>query len=657
MSAILAIVGPRRDSRVGEHILRGVLAVLGGRGVSHASAWRGEGCTLAVARHPWERQSPDADEATVVEDDECVAAADATLYYRADLRRKLARAGVAPVADDASSLILAAYRAWGDRCAAELEGDFAFVVYDRRRRRVCCGRDLVGSRPLFFTELADGTTIIASSIAALLAHPSCHGSIDRLAIGLDAAALAFSVGELTCRKGVRRLGAGSLLTLDAGGEARVARFWQPRVTKSAAGFDEASEELLALLTAATRERASLTEPTAMWLSGGWDSTAIFAAAHAGRDEARGAAPMHPVSLSHPADDCGYEDDKITATAERWGARVSWVQAREFSMLDPLLKDAAGRDEPVDHLFAALNRALANRSRAIGARVALDGYGGDFLFNSSNVYLADLVAELRFGRLAREWLSMRTRGYGLRHLFRYAFQAHLSAWQLEAIGRLRGGRRPATPYQRGVPFWIAREFAERNELAARAREGGALGGAASTQADRELEWFVTQPFYGRSRAMNRAVAEAGGVELRAPLLDQRLLDFAFSRPATERTSMGQGKRLLRHAMRGLLPESVLAPRPYKTGNLNGYFKASFLAREGIVRAMVSEPLMLEELGIIDGRKYRNAVDFFFRQQCDAPFRLELTQTLMCEQWLRSMAGSSRATTNVERTQHVKQVAHA
>ena len=66
-------------------------------------------------------------------------------------------------------------------------------------------------------------------------------------------------------------------------------------------------------------------------------------------------------------------------------------------------------------------------------------------------------------------------------------------------------------------------------------------------------------------------------------------------------------------------------------------------------------MLEEMGIIDGGKYRGAVDFFFRQRCEVPFRLELTQTLMCEQWLRSTAESSRASTNVEGARHVRQVA--
>ncbi|NUO62045.1 MAG: hypothetical protein HOQ11_02685 [Gemmatimonadaceae bacterium] len=654
MSAILAIIGPRRDSLFGEHALRGMLPALGGRGESCASVWRGEGCTLAVARHPWERHASAADGEVVAEQQECLVVADASLYYRADLRRTLARAGVVTTADDASQLILAAYRAWGDDCAARLEGDFAFALYDRRRRRLLCGRDFVGSRPLFYAELPDGAVVVGSAIGTLLEHPSCDRSLDRVAIGLDAAALAFSVGELTCRKGVRRVAAGACLTAEAGGSARVVKFWRPRVVKSRVPFDDASEELLALLSAATRERMSVTAPTAMWLSGGWDSTAIFAAAHGGSALPAGVA-LEPVSLSHPADDCGYEDDKISATAERWGARISWVKARELAMLDTLLAGAGDRDEPVDHLFTALNRELANRSKAIGARIALDGYGGDFLFNSSNVYLADLVTELRFGRLAREWWSMKGRGYGLRHLFRYAIQPHLGAWQMEALVRLRGGRRPATPYQRSIPFWIAREFAVRGDLATRAREGGALGGTAPTQADRELEWFVTQPFYARSRAMNRAVAARGGVELRAPLLDQRLVEFAMSRPATERTSMGQGKRLLRRAMRGLLPESVLAPRPYKTGNLNGYFTASFLAREQTVRAMVSEPLMLEEIGIIDGRKYRGAVDHFFRQRCDAPFRLELTQTLMCEQWLRSTAESSRAPRNVEGTQETRQLA--
>jgi len=656
MSAILAIVGPTPASRVGEHAPKRMLAGLGAHGASRTGVWHGEGCTLAVARYPWELHADLSGDVLVATDGDCVAVADASLYYRDDLARSLSHAGVRPVRDDASHLILAAYRAWGDACAERLEGDFAFVVYDGRRRRVFGARDFVGSRPLFAAELPDGTKVIASSIAAIMEHPACDGSLDPLALALDAAGLAFSVGAMTCRKHIQRVGAATTVTASVGGALGGERFWTPRAVKSRLPFEEAGERLLELLGDATLERLGGTEPTAMWLSGGWDSTAIFAAGHA-RGTARGRrVTLHPVSLSHPADDCGHEDDKIAATAERWGTTVSWVSARELPMLDTLLDDAGRRDEPIDHLFGALNGELASRSRAAGARIAFDGYGGDFLFNSSSVFLADLVSELRFGRLAREWASMRGRGFSLRHLLRYAVQPHLGSGALELIARLRGGRYPGSPYQRSVPFWIDRDFAARNALMDRARVAGTLSNDAPTHADRELAWFVTQPFYARSRAMNQGVASRGGVELRAPLMDRRLLDFALSRPATERTSMGQGKRLLRHAMHGLLPESVLAPRPYKTGNLNGYFKASFVAREAAVRAMVQRPLLLEQLGIIDGRRYRNAVDFFFRQQCEVPFRLEVTQTLLCEQWLRSAVDGARAAGPMME-QHVRHVAYA
>src|SRR2546430_2264707 len=151
-----------------------MLSALRARGGDSSSVWEDEGVCLGVSRYEWERDARFSGDAMVVRDGELVIVADASLYYRADLLAMLAASGLAPQmpAPTPSHLILAAYRAWGASCLQHLEGDFAFILWDAQNRRVCCGRDFAGSRPLFYADL-NGTLLVASSVGALQMHPLC----------------------------------------------------------------------------------------------------------------------------------------------------------------------------------------------------------------------------------------------------------------------------------------------------------------------------------------------------------------------------------------------------------------------------------------------------------------------------------------------------
>src|SRR5690242_19500636 len=118
--------------------------------------WRGAGALLAVARHPWEMALSFSGDALVLVEDDLAVAADASVYYCDDLRAALARAHVGVTGPSASHLILAAYRAWGADCAAHLEGDFAFVVWDAKSRTVVAARDFSGKRTLYYSSQSHG---------------------------------------------------------------------------------------------------------------------------------------------------------------------------------------------------------------------------------------------------------------------------------------------------------------------------------------------------------------------------------------------------------------------------------------------------------------------------------------------------------------------
>src|SRR5689334_129304 len=142
MSGFVAIVDPSHQLTREPDLTR-MLAALSSRGDRVERSREGES-VLAVARFSWELADEFSGPALIVHDDDISVGADATIYHRADLLQRLAASNVRPRGRTAAHLIAAAYRAWGTDCTQYLEGDFAFVVLDRKSRRTFAARDFMG---------------------------------------------------------------------------------------------------------------------------------------------------------------------------------------------------------------------------------------------------------------------------------------------------------------------------------------------------------------------------------------------------------------------------------------------------------------------------------------------------------------------------------
>lgn len=605
------------------------------RGGDEEATWSEGAHRLGVARWGWEGEESGAGSLRVVQDGAVAIVADATLYYRDDLERSLAAAGAPPTGPTPAHAILAAYRAWGERCAEHLEGDFAFVLWDGAAHRAVAARDFGGKRPLFYA-VADGGAVVASTVGGVAAGLARTPRLDLASIAADAAGL-FAADTATCYEGVARLAAGCTLVY-AAGRVRVTPHWSPPAPAAGrpARFGDAAAELADLVEAATRERLGAAG-TSIWLSGGWDSTAVFASGE--RVLAARAAGDHlrAVSVSYPPGDPGREDELIAAAAGQWGSPVRWISADAVPLLDRPETAAAARDEPFAHGFETTTRALARASRAGGARVAFDGNGGDQLFQLSPIYLADLLRAGRWVALAREWRARRLRG--ARTFFRYAVQPLLPPAALALAARLRGGRRLSGHFERSLPPWISADFARQHDLLERDRRAippwTGRGAAAA-----EVRWLLSYAFFPRVLATVAEYALEEGVELRSPLFDGRVVAFAAARPREDRAQGAETKRLLRAAMRGALPDALLAPRPRRTGMPGAYLaRALRTTHAAEVARLVGAPLVLADLGVVDAAAFRAAWGRFQRGD-DRVAPLYLLLTLHAELWMRahSAAGS-------------------
>jgi asparagine synthase (glutamine-hydrolysing) len=602
------------------------------RGGDSSRVRRLQGATLIATRYAWESELDARHSDGFAISDATSLAADASVYYRDDLRDALQSRGVGLAHDaTAAEAILGAYRAWGDAAPRWLEGDFAFVLWDGGRRRAVCARDFGGKRPLYYA-IAGDRLVVGSTLAAITSAPG-------FALRLNVAVLAETCAQFwcgsdeTCYEGVRELPAGATLLWTPGTAPKIVRHWEvPNVgTIQGASLEDGARELRELLVRSTAERLAPSGETAVWMSGGWDSSSVFASARTALRERQDSRRITPVSISYPKGDPGREDELISAIASRWNSPIHWIDVDRIPLLAGAGTNATKRDGPYAHTYEHWNRALAAGSRSLGARVAFDGNGGDQLFQISDVFLSDLLRGGRVSATALQWRAKGGRGAGT--FFDWVIAPALPE-PLKRPVTQRLGRRSADDFTRPTPPWIRPDFVARHAL--RERERSRMPSRPGYRGwRREAHFFLAAPVFPRAFQCLAGFALDTGVELRSPLYDKRVVEFACARPREERNDARETKRLLRAAMRGLLPDEVLAPRPTRTGITTAYSDRRMRAEFPLLLARHGKMQILADLGIVDPDALRRGWEEYCRTGSTA-LKIPLFLTMHVELWLQAQA---------------------
>jgi len=274
-----------------------------------------------------------------------------------------------------SDLVLRSYKRWGEQCAQRLEGDFAFVVWDARRRRAFCARDAVGMRRFFysfdrkrFVFATDVQAIFASGIVT----EKLNAGVVAEFLGLD-----FHSLEETCWSSVLRLLPAHSLSVDAAGLS-TRRYWRPDFDarlpcKSDADYVDCYRQALA---ESVRRASRSPFPLAFDVSGGLDSSALFALGdRLLRDGSLQAPDIVGFHLHLPGDERSDERAYAQAMAVHVGRRVHEVDAH-MPALDEYAGEALRFREIPAPLNGAICRGAAARASERGCRVAINGLGGD-----------------------------------------------------------------------------------------------------------------------------------------------------------------------------------------------------------------------------------------------------------------------------------------
>jgi asparagine synthase (glutamine-hydrolysing) len=316
-------------------------------------------------------------------------------------------------------------------------------------------------------------------------------------------------------------------------------------------------------------------------------------------------------------------------AERFGAAVNWCQSGDVPLFPPdVAQEAAQRDLPFAHAFEMWSRTMGARSRSLGARVVLTGTGGDELFAGSNIYLADLLRRGAWGSLALDWYHIRGRTLnGFRErVLNPALAARDGGTNLSQPG----------PFEQRLMPWLRDDFVARHHLRERERARAPYG-VRPTLSDTEQLWGLTAPMFSRIRSTLAAAQMRAGIVNRSPFLDLRVARFALGRPRKERVTARETKRLLRRAMKGLLPDEFLAPRPARTGITTQYMREQLRGPARPLLDAAFEHPVLAELGIIDADRLH--ADWRQYLETGQGLALSFYDVYQTESWLRTHLGGA------------------
>lgn len=587
--------------------------------------WFGDGCAL-LSIPAFERAPPRAvtaardGDGAAAGDDRYAVVVDGSLDNGAELARELGLQEESAAPGNEAHLIAVACERWGDASAARLIGEFAFLAWDRRQRRLLAGRDAFGLRELFYTD-GGRQFSAASQLQMLIARPGLSDlDVEYVA---DFLACLASRGPATPFKTVRRLQPGHRLTL-AAGQVETRCVWEP--ADLALPRHETDKDYVDHFLALFQEAVEhcLASGQRVWaeLSGGLDSSSITCVAQETmqRDPTldRDFATMSWVWKDTPQSDERQWSDKVVEKYHIPNHQV-WCDDLFF---DGAHEESRCRNEPHFGIFChPMARAQAELLRASGVEVLLTGSRaeGVVLANTpAPVHLADMVRRRDLGPFLHQLLAWQrgTHQPLANLLFAFVLQP--------LLGRRRYLR---SRDDRGIlDPWVDKEFAHRMQLRDRMRDAIAKKRFHSIAQQLQYEHLLRS-----DQMMVRGLME-WAVEIRHPFLYRPLVELALAIPWEQKVSPREYKLLLRRGLDGRLPEEV---RTRTTGS--GFGPAAYKAyakRWASIEPVVRSSLLVS-MGFVDAAELRRAAELA-RFGASPGFAAFLT-CLSFEYWLRSILG--------------------
>lgn len=473
------------------------------------------------------------------------------VFNHKTLRKELEADGVVFRTSSDTEVIPYCYRKYGDRFCEKLNGFFSIALWDSKRQRLVLGRDRLGKKPLYLARTEHGVAF-ASELQSLTASAGVTRTLDPT--GLDAfVSYGYIPHRFAVYKGVEKLAPATTLAIERDGTESSECYWSVAHNPSTLSYEDAKDALSELLTQAVSDRLESDVPLGAFLSGGIDSTTVAAFASA----------LNSTQLQTFC--VGFNERKFD---ERAPARMvaEWlgtdhnedvVAVDGAAVLPKLLRHygepyADASTIPTYFLCAAVRQKMT---------VALSGDGGDELFLGYPHY-----PKFEQRRQLNRLIS-RLPGSGL--LARYTRQRarHLRTLPERILNAALESTLPIhEAYARTVTTFVSGDkrklYSDAFANALTQRDAvdqyvSAVYASHAKHSDITRAGITDMQVYMADDILAKVdiSSMAASIEVRAPLLDYRVIEFAASLPEHYKYKDGKGKRILRDIAKERLPAEL------------------------------------------------------------------------------------------------------
>lgn len=557
---------------------------------------------------------------------------DGRVDNREELRAALEAKGARLRDDTDAELVLRAYECWGEESPAKIIGDFAFAIWDGRNQQLFCARDALGVRPFYYHK-ADGFLAFASDPTSIFALPDVVPSL-RLDGLVDYLVNNFRDTEPTEFQQVCRLRPAHALIVNEK-SFRLRRYWDvdPNRELPCRHPVEYAEAFLDVFSTAVKARLRTTGNVGILLSGGLDSSSILCLVEDLRKQGKVNMGLRPYSAlfdGQPYD----ESQFLRSIQELWGTEIRFSRPSPPAPLWALPEACRRNAQPLCLPLAYIPQKLLDVAASEGTRVVLAGLGGDDFMDAPVGLAAEFMAS---GHALQAWdYTLALAKFHSVSVFRAARSALIRPF----ISKL-------------LPDWFKSAYRTIRPL-------GTFEWLQPGPAHAALERLRSTPWYLRERKFrtpgrrttydaihtghriqvleywDRLAAAAGGIEIRQPFCDRRVVEFAAAVPDEVMGLNGKPKGLMRAALGSRLPS--LIQRRNTKADFAGLINRRLIFNDAPAVKQLLRNSSLAELGLVNQEQACKAYRNYRERYIGRLARKEAVDTIWglisLEGWLRT-----------------------
>ncbi len=473
------------------------------------------------------------------------------IYNFRQIKKNLQSQGVTFQSNSDTEVLLQLYIHEKEKCLEQLNGFFAFAIYDKTTESLFIARDRIGIKPLWY-YVDENKFIFASELQALLAY-NIPKAIDYTSL-YQYFQLSYIPAPSSIFKNVHKLLPGHYLYIQ-NNEVIIRKFYEvsPQTQYENISYEQAQSRLIDLLSDAVSLRLVSDVPLGAFLSGGIDSSLLVALA------SKFTPHLNTFSIGYKDEPLFDETHYANEVAEKYRTNHTVFELHRQDFYDHLFSLLNYMGEPFGDSSAIPTYILSQHTRK-KVTVALSGDGADEIFGGYNKYMGEIRARQR-GILAQAvalglplWSVLpKTRnnfmGNKIRQLHRFAksmYQTpkarywYLSSWRSESQTYAMFSKMTAKKL-------IKTTYLQRKKLLTQHIQNESLNEVLRA----DIAMLLPNDMLHKVDAMSMA----NSLEVRTPFLDHRLVNFAFSLPANYKIDTKMKKKVLQDAARHLLPKSL------------------------------------------------------------------------------------------------------